>query len=230
MTGLPWLSTDNVAPSRRARLVIDGLSGGSTACRVNHLCHDSTVWARWRRLSLSPSSDVLYHQGSALRVRRSVGVIDASERLSFMVTGPAGGTFWQHGNQRLFGDDLILVDLTAPYDYRAGAGTRSSFQIDIGALGVGLQYARYAASMLRSSPLYETARDHVRAVAAQTTMSDLDRLALIDVASATADLLAALLLSCVIPQVGDPSVRHLPAPPSSPLDRGVHSIAATQAG
>lgn len=213
------LTTDAIAPFDRARLVIEGLAGAGGVCRVTHLCEDAAVWARWSRLHLSPSTDLLYHQGSAIRIaRRFTDVVRApSARLAFTVPGSAGGLLWQYGLQRLGADALVVVDLAAPYDFRVGAGTRSAVQIDRAALGVSVELVRAVAPLLQSSPLYPLARDHVRTLVETTTSWDAGLAAGDDLVQATTDLLGALLRSCttsvsplrydsVAPQVG--LVRH----------------------
>lgn len=190
--------TFDAAVVDRARLVADHLVAAAGRCRVTHLCDPTAVWARSRCVQLSATVTVCRFDGSAVRMtRRAVDVaVQPLERLTFAVPGCGGGTLWQGGwFRRLSPDDLVLVDINAPYDYRAGPGPISVVHVDPVALGVSAAVARTAAPRLRASPLHDLTRDHIHTLAGITHPPD-PLPAVCDVGVATSLLLAALLLSC----------------------------------
>ncbi len=88
--------------------------------------------------------------------------VAAPERISLALHGPASGSMTQQDVTRvLAAGEMLLVDLTAPYDYWFSAGDSSSFQIDYDDLNIPVPVARTAAARLRESPLYDLVRDHL---------------------------------------------------------------------
>ncbi|WP_344814645.1 hypothetical protein [Microlunatus aurantiacus] len=196
------MSTDEVPVGDRARLVTERVIAESGRCRITHLCDASSVWARWRCRQLSAEVRAVRYDGSALQLtRRAVDVSEApDDRLLVTVPGSAGGTLWQNGvSYVLAADDLVVVDVGAPFDYRGGEGTRWVVQLQSGALDIPRTDVRAAAPHLPASPLYRLVRDHLRTVAQDlTTGSDVGADgsdALVDVGAATMRLLEALFLS-----------------------------------
>lgn len=188
------------------RQVTRHLSEAGGSCRVTHLCDEASVWGRGRCQELSSATDVYRYDGSPVRMtRRAIDVSTApSTRVTFAVPARDGGTLWQDGwLRRLFADELVLVDLGIPYDYRSSGGTCHAVQSDLAALGVSAAQARAAARRLRTSPLHDMVRDHIRTLAAATCTHPADetdqRLAVDAVGSGTRRLLEALVTSCEPP-------------------------------
>lgn len=183
-----------VRGAERARAVAEHLAAECGRCRVTHLCAEDRVWARWRCLPLSATTEVLHYDGSAVHVTRRAEDVAAGrvDRLLLGVPGSSGGTLWQAGTLfRLSPGDLVLVDDGAPYDYRAGEGSRAVVRVARADLGMTPDQVRAAATRLRGSPLHDLVRDHVRALAALDVSLDPG------LAQATWRLCTALLLSCL---------------------------------
>ncbi|MHA6781206.1 helix-turn-helix domain-containing protein [Pseudonocardia saturnea] len=81
--------------------------------------------------------------------------------LAVMVHGR--GRFGHAERQHLVGSgDLMLVDLTAPYDFGWSAlGASYAVQLPIDLLGLPVEAVRRASGNLRASPLYDLVRRHV---------------------------------------------------------------------
>lgn len=197
------LDTAGLTAEEGRRQVTRYLSEAGGLCRVTHLGVEASVWGRGRCQELSAATDVCRYDGSPVRMtRRAIDVSTApTTRVSFAVPARDGGTLWQDGwLRRLLADDLVLIDLGIPYDHRSNGGTWHAVQSDLGALGVSAAQTRAAAHRLRTSPLHDLVRDHIRALAAATCPGPADsaehRSALEAVDSATRQLLEALVTSC----------------------------------
>jgi AraC-like DNA-binding protein len=104
--------------------------------------------------------------------------------------------FEQSGHQqRLAPGDLLLNDLTAVYDVRwSGMGGSQSFQVGYDRLGLPPDLVRKAAPNLRSSPLHDLVRHHLRYIRAEAVRLQ-DDPGLAALGTATVELVRALIVS-----------------------------------
>jgi hypothetical protein len=118
------------------------------------------------------------------------------------------GEFAQLGHEQLVqGSDLMLVDLTAPYTF--GCATRGgsrAFLVSYDQLGLPVDVARSATPRLRSSPLHDLVRSHLRwmCASARELSADPGAAAL---GSATVELVRALIVSAAGDEARRASVR-----------------------
>ena len=159
------LDTDLITPGGRAGAIKDAMAYASRPCEVTHTCPADAAWARVAYTPFGPTAEIVSHQGSGLRMTRRARHlrVAAPERISLALHGPVSGAMTQRDVTRILGaGEMLLVDLTAPYDYWFSAGGSSSFQIDYDDLDISVAVARIAAVRLGESPLYELVRDHLR--------------------------------------------------------------------
>ena len=106
------------------------------------------------------------------------------------------GRFRQFGSETLVpAGDLMLSDLTAPYEFSwTGSGGSRAFQIPYERLGLPADVIRAGAPRLRSSPLHGLVRDHLERLTAGADELSADPGAAA-LGAATVDLVRALLVS-----------------------------------
>ncbi len=158
------LDTDLITPGARAGAIKDAMAYASVPCEVTHRCPADAAWARVAYTPLGPTAEIVSHQGSGLRMTRQARHlrVAAPERISLALHGPGSGAMTQRDVTRVLeAGEMLLVDLTAPYDYWFGAGGSSSFQVDCDDLDISVPVARAAAARLGGSPLYGLVRDHL---------------------------------------------------------------------
>lgn len=158
------LDTDEIIPAHRAGAIKDAMVYASVPCEVTCTCPAGAAWARVASTPFGPTAKILTHQGSGLRMARRARHlrVAAPDRISLVLHGPASGAMTQQDVTRILAaGEMLLIDLTAPYDYWFSAGGSSSFQIDYDDLDLPVYVARAAATRLGGSPLYELVRDHL---------------------------------------------------------------------
>nr|WP_238351113.1 helix-turn-helix domain-containing protein [Kribbella shirazensis] len=134
------------------------MMSASVPSRVEHEDPDGDVHARMDFWQLG-TPDLFRNEGSGIRLVRTPKHvrIGGPERLALAVHVVGAGVFSQGGNdQRVRTGELMLVDLTAPYEFAwSGHGASQAFQIDYADLGLSVETIRAAAPRLRSSPVYD---------------------------------------------------------------------------
>lgn len=92
-------------------------------------------------------------------------------------------------------DDLMLVDLSAPYVYGwGGDGASYAFHVDIEVLDLPMDTIRRAMPQLAASPIYELVRDHFAHVMTHSAQI-IDSGAALSVGSASIELMRALIVT-----------------------------------
>ncbi|WP_350274895.1 helix-turn-helix domain-containing protein [Kribbella sp. HUAS MG21] len=172
------------------------MMSASVPSRVEHEDPDGEVHARMDFWQLG-TPDLFRNEGSGIRLVRTPRHvrIGGPERLALAVHVIGAGRFSQGGiDQRVGTGELMLVDLTAPYDFAwSGRGASQAFQIDYADLGLSVETIRAAAPRLRSSPVYELVLHHLTALPG--ILESLQGTAAEMVGEATTQLVRALLTS-----------------------------------
>ncbi|MET9276010.1 helix-turn-helix domain-containing protein [Kribbella sp. NPDC003557] len=143
------------------------MMSASVPSRVEHEDPGGDVRARMDFWRLG-TPDLFRNEGSGIRLVRTPKHvrIGGPERLALAVQVVGTGLFAQGGtDQRVRTGELMLVDLTAPYDFAwSGHGASQAFQIDYADLGLSVETIRAAAARLPSSPVYELVLHHLTAL------------------------------------------------------------------
>ncbi len=114
--------------------------------------------------------------------------------LSFQSSG--SGHFAQLGHEQVVReDDLMLVDLTAPYSFGSSAGGGSrAFLLTYGELALPVDVVRRALPRLRASPLHDLVHAHLSRLASSAAQLAVDPGAAA-LGTATVELIRALIVS-----------------------------------
>ena len=209
------LDTDSTPTAKRAGAISDVMVYASAPCDVVHE-DGPTAWARMSYTEFSPGAHCFNHAGSGLSLVRNARHLRSGspERLSIAVHGAApGGHAQGDSSRRLHRRELIVTDLTAPYEYFwTGDGRAVCFLVDYAQLELPVDMVRTAASQLESSPLYFLVRDHIEQLCADAealaVMPDSARVATAD---ATTGLIRALVSTAVDRASHNTMVETLPA-------------------
>jgi AraC-like DNA-binding protein len=163
------LDTATLPRQDRAEAFYAAMMSASVPSRVEHEDRRGDVHARMDFWQLG-APDLFRNEGSGIRLVRTPKHvrIGAPERLALAVQVIGTGRFGQgEATQRVHTGDLMLVDLTAPYEFAwTGHGASQAFQIDYEDLGLSVETVRAAAQRLPSSPLYELVLRHLSALPA----------------------------------------------------------------
>ncbi|MFI5708739.1 helix-turn-helix domain-containing protein [Kribbella sp. NPDC051620] len=158
------LETATLPRQDRAEAFYAAMMSASVPSRVEHEDRHGEVHARMDFWQLG-APDLFRNEGSGIRLVRTPRHvrIGAPERLALAVQVIGSGQFSQDNtDRRVHTGELMLVDLTAPYDFAwSGHGASQAFQIDYDDLGLSVETVRRAAQRLPSSPLYELVLHHL---------------------------------------------------------------------
>jgi AraC-like DNA-binding protein len=158
------LDTAVLPKQDRAEAFYAAMMSASVPSRVEHEDPAGDVHARMDFWRLG-TPDLFRNEGSGIRLVRTPKHvrIGGPERLALAVQVVGSGVFSQGGtDQRVRTGELMLVDLTAPYDFAwSGRGASQAFQIDYDELGLSVDTIRTAARRLASSPLYDLMLHHL---------------------------------------------------------------------
>jgi AraC-like DNA-binding protein len=158
------LDTAALPRGDRAEAFYTAMMSASVPSRVEHEDPSGEVHARMDFWQLG-APDLFRNEGSGIRlVRTSKHVrLGAPERLALAVQEIGSGAFSQDGNsRRVHTGELMLVDLTAPYEFAwTGHGASLAFQVDYSDLGLSVETVRAASWRLRSSPMYDLVLHHL---------------------------------------------------------------------
>jgi AraC-like DNA-binding protein len=144
------------------------------------------------------SARIYTHRGSGVRMMRTARhvrtVSNPSIALAVMVHGH--GRFGHAAHQHLVGAaDLMLVDLTAPYEFGwSGEGASFAVQLPIDTLRLPMDAVRRASGNLQASPLYELVHQQILGVTTRAAQLSTDPAA-VEIGAATAQLGRALIAS-----------------------------------
>ncbi|MEI8408817.1 MULTISPECIES: helix-turn-helix domain-containing protein [unclassified Kribbella] len=200
------LDTAVLPKQDRAEAFYAAMMSASVPSRVEHEDPTGDVHARMDFWQLG-TPDLFRNEGSGIRLVRTPKHvrIGGPERLALAVQVVGSGVFSQGGaDQRVRTGEMMLVDLTAPYDFTwSGRGASQAFQIDYDDLGLSVETIRAAARRLPSSPLYELMLHHLTVLPGiidslqGTESADM-------VGTATTQLVRALLTSAANDEVQQP--------------------------
>ncbi|GAB2604187.1 helix-turn-helix domain-containing protein [Kribbella endophytica] len=158
------LDTAALPHQDRAEAFYAAMMSASVPARVEHEAPHGEVHARMDFWQLG-TPDLFRNEGSGIRLVRTPKHvrIGAPERLALAVQVIGSGRFSQaNAQQRVSTGELMLVDLTAPYEFAwRSAGASQAFQIDYDDLGLSVETVRAAAQRLPSSPLYDLVLHHL---------------------------------------------------------------------
>lgn len=191
------LDTADLPPHDRAEAFYTAMMSASVPARVEHEDRYGDVHARMDFWQLG-EPNLFRNEGSGIRLVRTTKHvrIGAPERLALAVQVTGVGAFGQAGHQqRVHSGELMLVDLTSPYEFAwSGRGASLAFQIDYSDLGLSVETVRAAAARLPSSPMYELVLNHLTALPPVTDALQGERSAAM-LGAATTQLVRALLAS-----------------------------------
>lgn len=158
-----------------------------------------TLWAEIHAYELGPAK-VLTIDASGTTLRRTPRMARAMNDCPIALALPLrtqNRLMWDREDQFFDSQDLILVDLSAPYTYAwEGNGASYAFHVDFDQLDLPMDTIRAATRNLRTSPIYSLVRDHIAHVMVDArTISESGAAA--DVGAASMELMRALILSSV---------------------------------
>jgi AraC-like DNA-binding protein len=202
------LDTAVLPPRDRAEAFYAAMMSASVPSRVEHEDPDGEVHARMDFWQLG-TPDLFRNEGSGIRLVRTPKHvrIGGPERLALAVQVTGSSVFSQGGrDRRVRTGELMLVDLTAPYDFAwTGLGASQAFQIDYADLGLSVETIRAAASRLPSSPVYDLVLNHLTALPGiLESLHDTPSAGMIG--DATTQLVRALLTSAADDDNGSPAM------------------------
>jgi AraC-like DNA-binding protein len=232
------LDTAALPADERVDAFRNAMGQASVPCRIEHLQPAEDLRARMHVWTFGRAN--LFTADASgfrlVRTRRHLRM-EAPAVVALAVQPHGQGQFSQFGKDQLVGgDDLMLSDLTAPYEFAwTGTGGSRAFQIPYDQLALPAEVVRKAAGRLRASPLHDLVVQHLRglarsadelavdpgATALGTATTELIR-ALIISAAADARLAAPVLAELLVTRVLADARLHLTDPALTP-----ESIAAT---
>jgi AraC-like DNA-binding protein len=158
------LDTAELPRRERAEAFYTAMMSASVPSRVEHENPSGDVHARMDFWQLG-APDLFRNEGSGIRLVRTTKHVrlGSPERLALAVQEIGSGSLSQGDNAcRVHTGELMLVDLTAPYEFSwTGHGASLAFQIDYSELGLSVETVRAAAGRLRSSPMYALVLHHL---------------------------------------------------------------------
>lgn len=191
------LDTRDLPPQDRADALRDAMRQATVPAAVRLEQPTEARLGYWR---LGASASVYSHEGSGLHLTRGpVELRQAAPELVALAIQTAGrGDYRQHGAEHVVRTgELMLVDLTAPYDYRwSGTGGSFAVQVEHARLGLPVETIRRAARHLRRDPVtYRMLRNHLTQL-----RRDVDDIGTLPgpaalVGTATATLIRALIMT-----------------------------------
>ncbi|MEV7076315.1 helix-turn-helix domain-containing protein [Streptomyces sp. NPDC091972] len=203
------LDTRDLPPQDRDDALRDVMRQATVPAAV-HL--EQPTEARLGYWRLGAAASVYSHEGSGLHLTRGPAELrQAAPELVALALQTAGrGDYRQHDTEHTVRTgELMLVDLTAPYDYRwSGTGGSFAVQIEHTQLGLPVETIRRGALHLNRDPVtYRMLRNHLTQL--RRDVDGIDALpgpaAL--VGTATAALVRALILTAADEPVASPDDR-----------------------
>jgi AraC-like DNA-binding protein len=156
-----------------------------------------SLWAEIYAYDLGPAK-VLTIDASGTTLRRTPKMSRAMNDCPVALALPfrtRNRLMWGREDQVFDRQDLILVDLSAPYTYTwSGDGASYAFHVDYEHLDIPMDVIREAMTNLSRSPIYSLVRDHIAHV--MTDAKEISESASAhDVGAASAELMRALIVS-----------------------------------
>ncbi len=191
------LDTRDIAPEDRAEAVYAAMLYASVPCYVIHERPHDPIRSRMEVWDLG-DTNIFTKRSTGVRLLRTARQArqDAAPVIALAVQEVSEGRHEQLDHRQLLAPgDLLVVDLSAPYDYSwSGDGGAGCVQIPVEQLGLPMDVIRRAAGNVRASPLYDLVRGHVAQLARDPAGHSTDPAAA-SVAAAGVELARALLAS-----------------------------------
>lgn len=191
------LDTATLPPEHRVDAFRAAFDRASAPCRIEHLDPGERVRSRMHLWQFG-AADLFTADASGFRLVRTprhVGMGSAPV-VALAVQAHGVGRFRQFGTDRLVrAGDLMLSDLTAPYEFSwTGSGGSRAFHVPYERLGLPPDVVRAGAARLPASPLHGLVRDHLEQLAGRAGELSADPGAAA-LGAATVELVRALLVS-----------------------------------
>jgi AraC-like DNA-binding protein len=191
------LDTADIPERDRAEAVRAAMLTATPACRLVHQDPDSTPRARIDLWNFG-GAFLWRHEGTGMRMTRTPTHIrrDAPETVALALQEYGRARRSQANHTLDLGrGDLLLSDLTAPYDYVwTGLGCASALSIPYELLGLPIDLVRRAAPRLPASRLFPLVRQHLATLTKQADAVSCDTQAP-ELGEASIALVRALLAS-----------------------------------
>ena len=192
------LDTLDMPPHDRVEAIYAAMMDASAPCHVIHEDPHGGVHARMGLWEMGAGVTIFTTHASGIRLLRTERQArqDTMPVIALSVQQLSDGRHEQLSlRQRVAPGELMLADLSAPYDFSwSGDGAAGCVQIPIDQLGLPVDLIRRAAGNLRASPLYRLVIDHVARLAADADRISADPTAPA-VGVASIELARALLAS-----------------------------------
>ncbi len=193
------LDTAELPAQERADAVQTAMMYASAPCHVLHEDPHGPLHARMEVWDLG-NANIFTHRSSGIRLLRTAKLArqDAMPVIALSVQQRADGRLEQGEHQQVVPPgDLLIVDLSAPYDFSwSGDGAAGCLQIPFDQLGLPLDLVRRAGAGVAASPLYPMVTQHISQLVRDPAGITGDA-ASAAVAAASIDLARALLVSAV---------------------------------
>jgi AraC-like DNA-binding protein len=159
------LDTDAIRDDDRQDAIRDAMAVASVPASLK-FDRVSGIAARMELCELSGSANLFTHQGTGIRLNRTQEHVRASgaDVVALAIQTHGLGRFVQGDVARVVRpSDLVLVDLTRPYEFAwVGNGSCTSFQVDLADIGLSVETVRRASGALAANPaLYRLLVDHL---------------------------------------------------------------------
>jgi AraC-like DNA-binding protein len=159
------LDTDAIRDGDRQDAIRDAMAVASVPASLK-FDRISGIAARMELCQLSGSANLFTHQGTGIRLNRTPEHVRASgaDVVALAIQTHGQGRFVQGDVARVVRpSDLVLVDLTRPYEFAwVGNGSCTSFQVDLADIGLSVETVRRASGTLAANPaLYRLLVDHL---------------------------------------------------------------------
>jgi AraC-like DNA-binding protein len=191
------LDTEALPPAERADAFYAAMMQASVPCAVTHEGDQQAIRARMTLHDFGDANLFTADMSGNRLIRTARHVARESPPVIAVAVQSRGSAWLAQGDERrrVGCGELMLTDLTAPYDFGwTGDGASRAFQIRYEYLGLRVDTVRRAAARLHTSPLYGLVRNHLNQLAddAEKLSADPGGYAL---GAATTELIRALLVS-----------------------------------
>ena len=191
------LDTAQLPAGERREAVHTAMMHASAPCHVLHEDPHGDIHARMEVWDFG-NANIFTHRSTGIRLLRTAKLArqDGMPVIALSVQQRADGRMERRGGQQVVAPgELLVVDLSAPYDFSwAGDGAAGCLQIPVRPPRAPLDVVRRAVPRVAASPLYRLVTEHIAQLARDPSAIVAD-VASAAVAAAGIDLARALLVS-----------------------------------